>query len=263
MTAPSLPPTGRVTRWPRMAVAAAALLILAARPAQAQWSVTPYVWASSIDADVSVSGRPVVDEHIPFSDLIEGVDLALMLRAEAQYGSFGGMVDLFHVDMSTAGTALQVPGGVPASLDTDIGMTVLDVTGSYAPQAGGRGFALIAGARVLAQKTTLDLSVLTSPTTADTQRSESKDVLVDAIVGARYRTRLTRHWGVDVRADIGAGGTKLTWSAGAELAYAFGSSQRFALSTGYRYLSIEYRDKAPVQASMAMSGFVTGLRIAL
>lgn len=244
-------------------LAAAALLCLAARPAHAQWSVTPYIWASSIDADVAVNGRPVVDQHIPFSDLIEDVDLALMLRAEAQYGTVGGMIDLFHVDMSTGGPALQLPGDVSATLDTDIGMTVLDATGSYGLRKDGQGFAFTAGARLLAQKVTLDLGVLTSPTIADTQRFESNEVLVDAILGARYRDRLATHWAVDARADVGTGGTKLTWSAGAEVAYAFGTTQRFAVSAGYRYLSIEYKDDTPVQASMAMSGFLTGLRIGL
>lgn len=259
MIAPCSPRPTAVARWTRQAAVAAALCFLAV-PAHAQWGVTPYLWASSVDATVTVADRPAVDEHIPFTDLLEDLDAGLLLRVEAQYGEYGGMLDLFYVHMSDTDSDLTLPGGVPATLDSKIGMAVIDATGSYDPHGDGRGIAFVAGARVLVQSATLDLAAQGAPAT---QHSEMDDVLVDAVVGLRYRTPLASHWSLDVRGDIGTGGAPLTWSAGADVAYLFGRSQRFAVSAGYRYLAIQFEDGTPVQVDMAMSGFLTGFRIAL
>lgn len=241
----------------RLAAGVALILAFSARPAAAQWSVTPYIWASSIDLDVTLADRPVVDEHIAFTDLIEDVEVAVMLRVEADYGRFGGMVDFFHVDMATGPSEVTLPGGVPATLASDIGMSVIDAVGSYALSTSGPGLSVTAGVRMLGENAEVTLQPQGAPSG---QQSSVEDFLVDGIVGGRYQAQVARHWSLDIRADVGTGGTELTWSAGGDVAYGLGASQKFAATAGYRYLLIEFKDDTPAQVTMAMSGFVAGLR---
>jgi len=243
-----------------VAGAAALLLAFAASPARAQWSVTPYIWAANLDADITVADRPAKTAHVPFTDLVEDVDMGVLLRVDASFGAVGGMMDLFYIHMTTTGSELPLPDGSAGTLDTKIGMTILDGAVTYDPGADGEGVSFLLGARVLGQSATLDLAVPGAPAA---QRVEANDLLIDALVGAAYRQRYASHWLVDARADVGTGGTKLTWSAGAQLAYGFGSTQRFTLSAGYRYLAIDYDESSPVAVDLTMSGFITGLRIAL
>lgn len=250
------------TPWMRAAGVAAALLTAAAGEARAQWSLTPYVWTAGLDAKVALDGSTVVDQHIGFTELVEDVDIAAMVRLEGQFGAWGTMLDLFYIGMSTSGDQLQLPNGAPATIASDIGMAIVDATASYGLAGGPMGLALVAGTRVLVERTQVTLDVATSPTTTQTQVTETTDVQVNGIVGLRYRRRLTSRLSMDARGDVGTGGTKLTWSGGSEMAYAFGASQRFAFRFGYRRLSVDFHDEGSVQSSMAMSGFVTGFRIA-
>lgn len=241
----------------------ATVLTLAAGQANAQqWTVTPYVWTAGLTAKVSHNGTQVVNEHIGFSELIEDVDMAAMGRVEGRFGRYGAMLDVFYIAMSTAGDAVQLPNGASGSLNTEMGMTVADATASYIVMASRKqNLALVAGMRVLVESSQLDLTVPTSPTTAITESTSSSDFRPNAIVGLRFRRRFTPHLSIDARGDVGTGDIKLTWSAGSEMSYGFGASQRVALSAGYRQLVIEYREESSVQTDLKMSGFVTGVRI--
>ncbi len=248
----------------RFSLPATALLALSAGQAHAQqWTVTPYVWTAGLTAKVSHNGTQVVNEHIGFSELIEDVDMAAMGRVEGRFGRYGAMVDVFYIGMSTTGDVVELPNGANGTLDTEMGMTVVDATASYAligrPQAGA--LALVVGTRLLLESSTLDLTVPTSPTTAITETKSTRDFRPNAIVGLRFRRRLTSHLSVDARGDVGTGNTELTWSAGSEMSYGFGSSQRVALNAGYRTLAIEYREESSIQTNLKMAGFVSGVRI--
>jgi len=247
----------------RFTLPVAAVLALAAGQANAQeWTVTPYVWTAGLTAKVSYNGTQVVNEHIGFSELIEDVDMAAMGRVEGRFGRYGAMLDVFYIAMSTTGDAVQVRNGVTGLLNTEMGMIVADATASYIVMGDRKqNLALVAGTRMLVESSQLDLTVPTSPTTAITESTSSSDWRPNAIVGLRFRRRLTPHLSMDARGDLGTGDTKLTWSAGSEMSYALGASQRVALSAGYRQLVIEYREESSVQTDLKMSGFVTGVHI--
>jgi hypothetical protein len=252
----------RITKSAATLAIAPAILALAAREARAQWTATPYVWAAGLDARVSLNGTQVINQHIAFTELVEDVDVAAMLRVEGRFGRFGAMLDLFYIGMSTANDAVRLPNGVAGTLASEIGMTVLDATASYALQRGASDLAVFAGTRVLVERTQLDLTVPTSPGTTLTHSASERDWQPNAIVGLQFRRRLTSKLSMDGRGDIGSGGTRLTWSAGSEMIYAFDAGERFALRAGYRRLVIDYEEQEPVQASLTLSGLVTGFRIA-
>ncbi len=257
-------PTNALTRIPGVAALLTlfTLLLLAAPNAEAQWRLTPYLWTTGVNADVALNGATVVDAHIPFGDLVKDVDQAAMLRLEYQRGRFGALIDLFYVGMSKKGSAVTLPNGTPGTLDAELDLTVLDATASYSLRPRGFGLAFVAGTRVVRDGTTLDLTLPASPTTTITQTTESSDVLVNGIVGLRFRRPLTSRLAMEAHGDVGTGEAELTWSGGSELTFALGSSRRYALHAGYKRLTVEFREEDSVQTGITMSGLVTGFRFA-
>ena len=246
----------------RTATIAAALLTCATTAAQAQWRLTPYVWATGVTADVSIHGATPVHAHVPFSDLLKDVDQAAMLRLEYQHGRLGTSADLFYVGMSHNGAAVTLPNGTGATLDAKLDLTVLDATASYGRRRDGLGLAFTAGIRLVGEGTELQLHLPTSPTTSVTEETDVQDVLVNGIVGLRFRRPLTRRLSIEAHADIGAGETERTWSGGSELRFALGASRRYALHAGYKTMTIDFKEDNGVQTDLRMSGLLTGFRIA-
>ena len=84
-----------------------------------------------------------------------------------------------------------------------------------------------------------------------------------ALVGVRYVGAFAERWSYLVRADASAGGTNLSWSAGAGVFWGFGENQRYAVALGYRHLDIDFdpdQGAAEVDVEMTLSGVMAGVR---
>jgi len=237
------------------------LFSLATAPASAQWTITPYVWATDLGVDVSVHDQTVVDQTIGFTDLVKDLDMAAQLRVEGQCGHLGVMADLFDVRLSTSSGQIAMPDGAVATLDSRIRMTLLDVGGMFDPDGSPTGFAFFYGARILVQSAEVDASLQVDPSMAVPASSDESDTLVDALVGWRYTRTVGSGWALETQGDVTTGGTKLTWSVGGRIARSFGS--RYTVSAGYRQMSIQFKDEPPVQVGMEMSGLMIGVGIGL
>lgn len=58
----------------------------AQEPAEREWTVAPYLWASSVGLDLSVAGETSIGGDAAFSDLLDKVDTAFMGRLESRKG---------------------------------------------------------------------------------------------------------------------------------------------------------------------------------
>jgi len=237
------------------------LLTLGAAQASAQWTITPYVWATDVGVDVAINDQTVIDETIGFSDLMKDLDMAVQLRVEGQFGELGVMADLFDVRLSSTGGAAMLPNGMGATIDSKIRMTLFDVGGLYDPNGDRLGFTFFYGARILYQAADLDATVQVDPSTAVPAQSDESDTFVDALLGWRYTRVIASRWTVESQGDVTTGGTKLTWSAGGRVARSFGS--RYTVSAGYRHMSIEFEEESPAQIGMTMSGLMVGFTVGL
>lgn len=261
--------TLRASRMPRRsALLAAALLAVAAGSAGAQttndwkWTATPYVWATDVGVDVKLDDRQVVDETVKFQDLLESLDAVAQFRLEAQRGAHGAMLDVFAVELSEDGSRVALPGGsgAAATLDSKVTMTILEAGGTYDPRGDGEGFALLYGTRVLYQKAELDGRFELGPATTIDRGYDVADTFIDGLIGVQFTHRFSPRFSTQSRLDVSAGGTDLTWSAGSSLSYAFGKRGRYALSAGYRRMTVDFKDDGSLSADMTLSGFMAGLR---
>lgn len=252
-------PRSRVTRT---ATLLAALTLCCAHQAKAEdwrFTLTPYAWMAGLGVDVSLNDRQVLDKKISFTDLIKDVDMVAQGRAEAQRGAHGVAVDLFNVQLSKNDIrpAQPVPGAV---LDTDVSMTILDVTGIFDPRGDQQGLSVLYGTRLLAQSAAIGVSMDT-PEGALSQSHEVKDTLVDGLLGLRFARNAGPKWSYALAADASTGETKFTWSGSATVAYTLDKRGRYALTAGYRYMSVRFDGEGPARVDMTLSGFSTGFRM--
>jgi hypothetical protein len=245
----------------------AALIALAASgPAAAQewnFSVTPYVWATDVGMDVTVRDRTLVDARIPFEDLLEDVESAVILRADAMRGAHGVAVDLFDVTVADDSGRIPLPGGSGDELvlDAEIGMTLLDVTGVYDPAGDGRGLALLYGVRIVGQEEDITATI-GGGASGTSRRYRADDTFIDGLLGLRYSGALPGRWSYEFEADVSTGGTELTWSVNPSIGYTFGADGQYRLSAGYRYLAADFDTEPGVDMDMTLDGFLAGFRFA-
>lgn len=245
----------------------ALLIALAASgPAAAEewdFSVTPYVWATDVGMDFAVRDRTLVDATIPFEDLLEDLESAVILRADAMRGAHGVAIDLFDVTVADDGARMPLPDGSgrELALDAEVGMTLFDVTGVYDPAGDGRGLALLYGVRLVGQEVDVTASV-EGGAPGDTRRYRADDTFTDALLGLRYIGELPGRWSYEIAADVSTGGTELTWSVNPSIGYEFGANGQYRLTAGYRYLAVDFDTKPGVDMDMTLDGFLAGFRFA-
>ena len=251
------------------ALCAASLAVLSlasagATPARATewtWRLMPYAWATDVGVNVEIHEREVVDETIAVSDLLEDLETIFQLRFEAMHGEHGVIADLFDVTLAdeVSGIALPQSAG-EADLKSDIGMTIFDLAGVYDAHGDGQGIALLYGIRVLNERATMDATFQQTSGSSVRKEYETHDTMVDGLLGVRLTQRFARRWSYQMQAEVTTGATDYTWSLGPSLGYAFGATGRYALSAGYRVMTIDYENEGGVDARMTMSGLLIGLR---
>jgi hypothetical protein len=247
----------------RMIVAAIALAASGSAAADEwKYSVTPYVWATDVGIGVALRDRSLVDETIPFEDLLKDLESAAMLRAEATRGAHGMAIDLFDVTLADDTGRVAMPGssGAEVALDAEIGLSLFDVEGIYDPRGDGQGFALLYGARIIEQREDVTAQLFAGDDLVASARKVADERYIDALVGLRYSGELGTRWGYELTADVSSGGTQMTWSASPSLYYRFGEQQQYRLTAGYRHLSVDYDTDPGIDSDMTMSGLLVGVR---
>lgn len=222
------------------------MLALTAAPglAQAQdgdWSVkvTPYVWAASLDGEMDLSGfhTPV---DVPFSDIFDHLDLAVLGEVEVTRGRWGLVVDGQYVRTSQEEELL--------AQQLDLGITNAWATAAVfyriydSPQGGDtvsgepRRFVVepMAGVRWTKLKANIEAP----------GRSVSKESdWTEPFVGVRSSLDLTDRWTVLGDAKVGGFGYGDKQSAEAQLLLGYRLTllgQPSMIRGGYRVLHQEY-----------------------
>jgi hypothetical protein len=248
------------------AVAATASLALSASASAEdwKWSVTPYIWATDVGVDARVHDQDLVNVTIPFEDLVEDIKFVAQVRAEAMHGEHGLSLDLFTVSMSDDSGRMPLPNGSGAelALDTRIDMTILDVTGVHDAMGDGLGLSWTYGLRLINQHEDIDAQIHNGNIAGPGKHYDANDTYVDALVGVRYTHAFSDRWSWRLSADIGTGGTDLTWSMSPTIGYSFGAQQQYRVIAGYRYMAIDFKSASDVDMDMTLNGFLVGFRFA-
>lgn len=220
--------------------------------------VTPYLWASAIDGDVSPFQRaPTVHIDESFSEIWDDLNFGGFLNIWARRDRFVVSGDIMYVNLSDA----QVIGPFP-NLAPDVALDAeLDTIEFYAALQGGYrvvdtpNFTLdaLAGGRFWYISNDVTVSY------AGYSLSRKEDFQwFDPLIGARAFYNFTDKLSVMGQGDIGGFGvgSELTWSVLGTFNYVFNDS--WSASVGYKFMSVDYEDDGYV-FDVDMSGPVLGV----
>lgn len=222
-----------------------------AAPASAadwDWTVAPYVWATSIRSDVETSRPPIEgSSEVKFSDILDKLDGSLQVHLEGRGDKVGMFADFTYLGISDRRT------GDFARTEADLDTRLLETALVWTP--GGerdRGLDVFGGIRFI----DADIKVVIDPVNTELAGRvlDVGDSYLDAMLGVRYTWAPAERWRVTARGDLSAGQTEGSWNASLMAHY---KTTHGAFLFGYRHLDVEL-EASGVRNDLAMSGPLVG-----
>lgn len=200
-------------------------------------AVGPYLWASSVDADVSV-GAANLGAGVDFVQTVKHARYGAEILGEIGYGRFSISGDLMYgVVGIDGGTSL---GPVMLTVNGEVSSVMLEGAVGYLVAGDEHSMLALEGrAGVRYQRTSIQASVGVAG--AEAGPPESIDAGRDVLAGARLFFRPARWFYVTGIGDLGMFGTSTnTWSFTADANLKLAS--HVLISLGYRTLTIDRSD---------------------
>jgi hypothetical protein len=198
-------------------------------------SVEPFLMMTSISGDASVgrvTGAPV---DVAFEDILENLQFAAMLHAEAFHQSgWGVLFDNGYMDL---GADISGPlGGV-----TDVGVKqgVLELLAAKKFPLEKGSFDLIGGLRWWDNSVDITVNPAILPGSANLSIDES---WIDPVIGVRLTFPLTKPLKLVLRGDIGGFGVGSDFSALAMAGVHYRFNDMLSLDLQYKALWVDYAD---------------------
>ena len=213
-----------------------------------QFELVPYLWGSGLDGQVGVLNR-TADVDASFWNILNHLHFAAMGMADAHRDQFVVLTDAIYTDVRGQ---RATPGPLFSSVNPQQRLFILT------PEAGYRirntddaSIDIIGGIRFWHTRSELQFQPGVLPA-LDVEDSRG---WVDVIGGVRARKTLPNDWYLNAYGDLGAGGSDFTFqllgTVGIDL------RQRYAVTLGYRYLSVDY-DKNAFLLDAALKGPIAG-----
>lgn len=238
-----------------------------------QFSLTPYAWVPSIDGTLryqlpAQAGAGSADVAKDSFSVLEALNFAAMIAAEARYQRYSVLTDFIYMDLGGSSSKLRnvdfasSGGSVTTNLDrgteSSLSGSLWTLMGGYTVMQGAWGHAdITAGFRLfsLSAETNLRLSGdVTAPSGSASlnrnARLSDSATLFDGIVGLRGRFMIGNGFFAPYAFDVGTGSSSLTWQASAALGYQMNWG---SVALGWRHLSYEQGNKNLVQ-DLSFSG---------
>ena len=215
-----------------------------------QFDVTPYLWFSSIEGDISFLSQTIPVEA-SFKDIWDQLSFAAMLHMEASKGPWTIMADGIYISLSKDGELKRLNQTTELALDE----TIIEFGGGYR-------FAQIED--VLMMEALLGGRYFNSNTTLDTQQRNLLDKgfnFTDPYIGVRFKNG-DHKFNYSARADVGGFGigSEVSWKL--NLLIGYNVWRHLALYTGYQTFGVDYVDEnSSFQYNVNTAGFVFGLNL--
>jgi hypothetical protein len=197
-------------------------------------AVGPYLWASSVDANISL-GPASVSTGVDFFEIQRHAQYGAEILVEARYRRFSFYGDVMYGVVSVDGS--KEVGPLMVTLDGTASSLLIDGTAGYLVAGGEHALlSLEARAGVRYQRTAVAGSVNIAG--ADVAEPSYVDAAADALVGAHAVVRPFDRFFLSGTVDVGlVGDSTTTWSASADASVRI--TQRVLLSLGWRTLTTE------------------------
>jgi hypothetical protein len=226
------------------------------QPSDQGWhlSISPYLWLPGLHGTIGALGHDA-SVHASFSDIFSNFSFALMGAFDPRYNRIVMPLDFMWIrltnDKASPFDVLATSAKIKVNLNVltqKIGYRLVN-TGKFKVDA-------LAGVRYWHAGTTVDLesSVLTK-----TNFYGSAD-WADAVGGARFQVKLAPKLALTIAGDAGGGGANSDYQVAGLIGWNF---KKFTLQTGWRYMTVNYRQSGGTICDVAISGLVLGVTIPL
>lgn len=226
-----------------------------------EYALTLYGWYTDIGGTVSHSDETIIPGG-PFtydaSDIIDDLSMVFMGGFEAKKNKWSFIADVIYLDVSgnNTSTVTGKNGIVTGTTSAYMELSTWIVSGivGYEVVKEERGtLSVIGGLRysTIDVDSTLNLQIINTRTS---YISKSEDLL-DGIIGIRGDINLNNNWFIPYYADIGAGGSDLTWQALGGIGYRFSWGD---IKLIYRYLDYKM-DDGGILEDLNVSGGALGV----
>ncbi len=229
-----------------------------------QFSVTPYMWAVSIDSKVTI-GNYSSSSRMTFSDIWNSMEIAGEVHLEARKGKLGFFVDPTYLKLRQDNTFTGTRNGASPppvrnlTFTADMWLVEFGVSyevGKWALGDKGQGRSVsvdvFGGGRYCYLRGSLDTS---SPVS-----STSTNDFVDPIIGATLKADFTEKLMVYLRGDIGgfSVGSDFSWNGAALFGYRI--TPAITALLGYRMLYCDYKaGTSRARYDITMQGPIAGI----
>lgn len=204
-----------------------------------QHELTIYGWYASIDGTIDVADALGAgqDYSVDASDLIENLQMIFMGGWASKKDKWSILADVVYMDV----------GDSSNNVEFDLASWVVNTGVGYdLVQNDGGNLAVVGGVRYMSVEPKIQIGGL--------EKSQTESLL-DGIIGLRGTVNFNKNWFLPFYADIGTGGSDLSYQLFAGLGYRFGWGD---IRLGYRYLKFEMDDDA-LMKDLEMSGPVLGV----
>jgi hypothetical protein len=197
------------------------------------WTVTPYIFAPSMNVDLKTNPEidfdtPTISNQSDFKDILDKIDMAFMGHVEAQGDGFGAFVDVMYIDLGDNKDFDKF------YTNSDLSAIILDVAGVWSPgDARYNGFEVYAGLRYIDMD--FEANLVPNDPLINPIKVDAGDSYSDFLIGARYIGEFNPKWGYVLRADGSFGQTDGTYNLSALLTYRLSHG---AFEFGYRYFDV-------------------------
>jgi hypothetical protein len=218
---------------------------------KAEFDIVPYLWGAGLDGTLGIGKLPAQGVEASFSDLVSNLHFAAMGAFKVRKGDWGLLIDAIYINLNdTVPTPEElVYGQADVSLGEQLytGLVTYRIADAHKTTVdlgwGGRYYRI-----------DTDLSLTSG---AAQGRSASATVSWwDWLASVNVVGHPSPRWSLNFYADIGGGGSQLTWEgiAGADFAF----NKTVSMPFGYRYLAIDYQENKLLY-NVAMGGPYLGL----
>jgi hypothetical protein len=217
------------------AVAVTLMASAAALPAQAgeawEFEITPYLWASGIDADVIVRNQPA-SVSADFSDIIKAFDIGGAFLMRAQRGHLVLWTQLDYFKLSTDKLDDQPQNG---SLDLDQLLVTAGIGRNFGKPGGRQSVDVLLGVRHLGLDTKLQIDTIGTFT--------GNKSYTDPLIIIRPSFQLSERWRLNPTFSYGTGGdSESTYELQPQLQ--FQMTEHAALRFGYRKVHYDIKNSS-------------------
>lgn len=235
-------------------------------PGAWRFTLAPYAWAAGLSGDVGLFERNPVEVDVPFSDILENLDVAAMGLAEAHNGTWGVFADLDYVTIGADNSLTRAAGVDPSvSLRVDGSVDVQELMATLMGQwrivdGSNVTLDLLGGVRYWNVDTDLTFKLAANGTEVKSLSGSDGAEWIDPMIGAKllietgtpfYVTGWGMAGGFGVGSDFG-------WDVMGGLGYEW--TEHFSTVLGYRAVGVDYGQDGFVY-DVIQSGAVLGAAI--